>query len=112
MQEFFNEWGGVVAAVLIGVLVPVFTKYYSTRNTIGPKERAFLVKDSVWTGVGTVVFLGLLIGLGYALPQPYKRWTFWLMMLLFGLALVISTLICNRRQAQIRAEESQEGRGK
>ena len=106
MLDFLNEWGGVVGAV-IGVAGGAYGSYCSIKNTNGPKERAFMVKVGWWNLIFLAVLLGLIFGMGYALPQPYKLWAF-LPMLLIVPALVIGIPIVNQRQAQIRAEESQE----
>ncbi|MBC8872730.1 MAG: hypothetical protein H8E44_25135 [Planctomycetes bacterium] len=109
IQEFFNEWGGVVGAI-VGALGAAFGSYCSIRNTNGPKERAFMVKVGVWTCVGLAVLGGLFFGLGYALPHPYKLWAF-LLFLFIPLALIIGIPACNKRQAQIRAEEARTTQG-
>ncbi|MBC8872728.1 MAG: hypothetical protein H8E44_25125 [Planctomycetes bacterium] len=66
IQEFFNEWGGVVGAI-VGVLGAALGGYCGAKNTNGWKEIPFMLKVAVWTWVGLVVFLGLLFGLGFAL---------------------------------------------
>ncbi len=109
MWEFFSEWGGYVG-VLIGVLAPNFGAYWSKKNTVGPKERALMVKFNLLiVPIYTVALLGLAVGLEHVLPPPYNRSSLLLVAVLILLpALVISTVIYNRRLAQIRAEESQE----
>ena len=103
--EFLTEWGGVVGGI-VGTLGAAVGSYCSIKKTNGPKERAFMVKVTVWVWVGLAVLGGLFFGLGSALPQPYKPWTFLLLLLLIP-ALVFGIPICNQRQAQIRAEEAQ-----
>jgi hypothetical protein len=104
IQDFFNNWGGYVGA-LIGVLGGAFGAYCSIRNTDGPRERAYMVKAAIWTFVFTFAVLGLIFGLHYVLPRPYKLLSF-LPMLLMIPALLIGIPMCNRRQAQIRTEEA------
>ena len=109
IQEFFSEWGGVVGAVvgsLLGLLGGAFGIWCSIRGTNGPKERAFVVKASVWTWIFLAVLLGLIFGLRYVLPGPYMPWTP-LLVLLIVPVLVFGIPTWNRRQAQIRAEEAQ-----
>jgi hypothetical protein len=108
--EFFNEWGGVGGSLvgsLLGLLGGAFGTWCSIRGTNGPKERAFVVKASVWTWIFLAVLLGLIFGLRYVLPGPYKPWAP-LLILLIVPVLVIGIPTWNRRQAQIRAEEAQE----
>ena len=109
MWDFFSEWGGYVG-VLIGVLGPNFGNYWSKKNTVGPKERALIVKFNLLiVPIYTVGLLGLAVGLEQILPPPYNRSSLLLVaFLIIGPCLVISTVICNRRLPQIRAEDSQE----
>jgi hypothetical protein len=107
--EFFSEWGGHVG-VLIGVLGPNFGAYWSKRNTVGPKERALVVKYNLLiVPISTVALLGLAVGLEHVLPAPYNhRWSLLLVaVLLLVAALVISTMMYNR-EAKIQAEDSHE----
>jgi hypothetical protein len=104
IQDFFSNWGGVIGS-LGGVLGGVFGTYCSIRNTSGPRERAFMVKAAIWTWVFIAVVLGSMFGARYVLPDHYNLLAF-LPMLLMVPALFIGIPMCNRRQAQIRAEEA------
>ncbi len=106
IQEFLNEWGGYLGA-LIGVLGGAFGTWNSIRGTNGPIERAFMVKAAVWSWIFVFAVLGSMFGLGYVLPQSYKLCAF-LPMLLLVPVLLIGIPMCNRRQAQIRAKEARE----
>lgn len=99
----FDNWGAAVGS-LLGLLGGAFGTWCSIGNTNGPKERAYTVKVAVWTWAFIAVLLGLLFGLGSVLPPPYKSWTPLLVVLIVPV-LVIGIPKCNRRQAQIRAEE-------
>jgi hypothetical protein len=105
IQEIFANWGGAIGAG-IGVLGGAFGAWCSIRNTNGPKERAFMVKAAIWTWLFAAAVLGLMFGLRYALPGPYKLLSFLAIFLIIP-ALCIGIPMCNRRQAQIRAEEAQ-----
>ena len=107
--EFLTEWGAVVGGI-VGALGAAFGSYCSIKNTKGPKERAFVVKATVWVWVGLAVLGGLFFGLGYVLPQPYKLWAF-LLLLFIPLALIFGIPVWNTRQAQIRAEEARATQG-
>lgn len=72
--------------------------YYSTKNTLGPRERSFMIKVSAIAWVAVTAFLvGLLM-----LPKPYN----WLMWVPYGIALPLGIRWCNQRQLKIRAEEA------
>lgn len=75
--------------------------YFSIKNTKSPRERAFVVKSSIVCWVFVLAFI-----LGMALlPGVYKLWLvpFYVGSLLFGIR------SWNRKQAQIRSEESNRG---
>lgn len=110
MQEFMTEWGSFIG-LFGGILGSWFGNYGNIKHANGPKERTFVLNAGLWSVVFLAVFFGLIFGLGHALPHSYKFWSF-LVFLLIPLVLVIGIPIWNRRQAQIRAEESQESRGR
>ena len=89
--------GGIVGGV-IGVAGGVFGTYMSIRNTSGPQERTFMIRVAWVTWIVLALFL---YGL-FVLPKPYN----WLLWAPYGIALPLGIRWCNRRQAQIRAEES------
>lgn len=89
--------GGLVGGV-VGVLGGIIGTYFSIKNTKGPRERAFVVKSSIVCWVFVLAFI-----LGMALlPGAYKLWLvpFYVGGLVFGIR------SWNKKQAQIRAEES------
>lgn len=109
IQELFSNWGGVVGT-LLGLLGGAFGTWCSIRNTSGPKERALMVKAAVWMWVLLIALLGLFFGLQNFLPGIHKLWS------IAGIVLSVPALIfginyLNRRQAQIRAEESPHAAG-
>jgi F0F1-type ATP synthase assembly protein I len=106
IQELLIAWGGGILGSLLGLLGAAFGTWCGIRRTHGPKERAFMVKVAVWTWLLLAAMLGLVFGLGLVLPQPYKPWTS-LVLLLLVPGMLIGIPACNRRQAQIRAEEAQ-----
>lgn len=81
----------------LGLVGGIVGTYFSIRNTLGQRERAFMIRVAavVWTGV-----TALLVGL-FLVPQPYK----WLLWIPYAFALAFGIRWSNRRQAQIRAEE-------
>ena len=88
--------GGLLGTFFGGVGGAVGT-YFSIKNTSGPRERAFMIRASVVGWVAVAVFLAGLI----LLPNPYR----FLLFLPYVLALPISIVWVNKRQAKIRAEE-------
>ena len=106
--ELLSEWGAYLG-VLIGVLGPNFAAYWRSKDTCGPKERAYLFKCNVLTvPIVTVALLGLAVVLEHVLPPPYHRSSFLLVVfLILAPYLWISTVIANRRLVRIRAEDSQ-----
>ena len=105
MWEFLNEWGGHLG-VLIGVLGPNFMKYWRNKNTVGPKERALMVKYNLLI---VPVFTVAVLGLSAGLKHVYNRSLLLLVaLLIIGPFLVITTVIDSRRLPQIQAEDSQE----
>jgi hypothetical protein len=89
-----GAWGGAGLGGLGGLV----GTYFSIRNTNGPRERAFVVRSAVlcWlalTGFVTAVIL---------IPKPYDL----LLWLPYMAALPYAARAWNRRQRQIRREES------
>jgi uncharacterized membrane-anchored protein len=89
--------GGLGGGV-VGVLGGIIGTYFSIKNTKGPRERAFVVKSSI---VCWVFVLAFILGMSL-LPGAYKLWLvpFYVGGLLFGIRW------WNKKQAQIRSEES------
>lgn len=89
--------GGIIGGA-IGLAGGAVGTYYSIKNTLGPRERSFMVKVSAIAWVAVTAFLvGLLM-----LPKPYN----WLMWVPYGIALPLGIRWCNQRQLKIRAEEA------
>lgn len=82
----------------MGLVGGAIGTYVSIRNTNGPRERAFMIRVAgiVWIAV-TAFVVALLI-----VPFPYK----WLLWVPYVPALVTAIVWGNRRQRQIRLEES------
>src|SRR4051794_12688603 len=89
--------GGIVGGVL-GILGGVVGTYFSIMNTNGPRERAFMIRV---TALGSVTFAGFLCAL-WLIPFIYLP----LLWLPCTLLLPWSIRAGNRRQEQIRREES------
>jgi hypothetical protein len=89
--------GGIVGGTL-GLAGGAIGTYFSIKNTLGPRERTFMVKVSAIAWVAITAFLvGLLL-----LPKPYN----FLLWVPYGLALPLSIRWCNQRQLKVRAEEA------
>ena len=89
--------GGIIGGVL-GVLGGAIGTYFSIKNTIGPRERAFMVRIAIVTWVLVAAFVLGLLGL----PRPFN----FLLWVPYGIALPLAILWCNRHQSRIRAEEA------
>ena len=98
MDPEMMGWVGAVAGSVAGVLGGAIGSYYSVRNTAGPRERAFVVRAVV---VGWALGIAFVVGL-WLLPHPERHWL-WLP---YAVLLPLGIVAWNRRQAQIRQEES------
>jgi hypothetical protein len=101
-QETLGRIGGWVGGVVgggIGILGGLFGTYCSIKNTNGPRERAFVVRASIvcWLGVSIFV-LGM-----WLVPTPYKYG----LIPIYVVTLLLAVRRWNRRQAALRAEESE-----
>ena len=90
--------GGIIVGSLIGIAGGVVGTYFSIKNTLGPRERAFMIRASVVAWVAITAFL---VGL-FLLPNPYRHFL-WIP---YVPALLLGIRWSNRRQLQIRAEEA------
>lgn len=91
-------WAGGILGTLLGSLGGAIGVYFAVRNTKGPRERAFVIRASILCLIGLVLF-----GVGmWLIPSPYK---FGLVVVYVG-ALLLAIRHWNKRQAAIRAEES------
>ena len=89
--------------VLIGVLGPNFMKYWRNKNTVGPKERALMVKYNLLiVPIFTVAVLGLSAGLEHVYNRPLLLLV---ALLILGPFLLMTTVMYNRED-KIRAEDS------
>ncbi len=89
--------GGILGGV-VGILGGVIGTYFSVKNTNGPRERAFMIQASIvcWVFVGAFV-LGMCLS-----PLLYKL----LLVPIYVVGLLAGIRLGNKRQAQIRSEES------
>ena len=89
--------GGIVGSA-IGILGGVAGTYFSIKNTKSPRERAFIIKASIVCWVFVLAFvLGMCL-----IPGLYKLW----LVPIYVVGLVAGILLGNKKQAQIRLEES------
>jgi hypothetical protein len=89
---------GGIAGGVIGLLGGVVGTYFSIKNTAGPRERAFMIRASVLAWVVMTLFLAGL----WLTPLAYRP----LLWLPYMLALPVAIHAGNRRQEQIRREET------
>lgn len=91
-------WAGGILGALLGILGGALGVYFSVKNTKGPRERAFVIRASILCLIGVVLF-----GVGmWLIPSPYK----FAIVVIYVIALLLSIRHWNKRQAAIRAEES------
>ena len=88
--------GGIVGGIL-GLAGGAIGTYASIKNTLGPRERQFMVRTAIATCVLVILFVVLL----FVLPNPY-RWLIWIP---YGVALPLAIVALNRKQQAIRLEE-------
>ncbi len=92
-------WIGAIIGGLGGIAGGIIGTYYSITRTNGPNERRFMIKTAIVAWILLTAFLVLL----FSLPQG-TRWLLWIP---YAIALPLSIKYCNRRQAQIRNDDSQ-----
>jgi len=89
--------GGIVGGI-IGVAGGLLGTYFSIKNTNGPQERAFVIKVSIACWIFVLAFIfGICLISGF-----YKL----LLIPFYAVGLVAGILLCNKKQTQIRLEES------
>lgn len=88
--------GGIIGGVL-GLAGGAVGTYASIKNTVGPRERQFMVRVAVVTWILVTLFVALL----FVLPSPY-RWFLWIP---YGVVLPLAIVLLNRKQRAIRADE-------
>ncbi|MCK5450986.1 MAG: hypothetical protein KAI70_04395 [Candidatus Omnitrophica bacterium] len=91
--------GGIVGSI-IGLVGGIIGTYCCIKNTNGPKEKAFMIKISIFGWIGIIVFLTLI----FLLPG-YYRFYLWVP---YGIILPIVIVKGNKMQTKIRKEESKE----
>jgi hypothetical protein len=89
--------GGIGGGV-VGVLGGVTGTYFGVKNTVGPRERAFVIRAAALCWAGVITFLAAL----WWTPAPYQ----FLLWVPYVLWLLPSIRAWNRRQEQIRREEA------
>jgi hypothetical protein len=90
--------GGLVGSGL-GVIGGAIGTYFSIKNTLGPRERRFMIRVSVVGWIAVTMFVLLLL----ILPNPY-RFFLWIP---YAIALPWAIITLNRKQRVIRADEQQ-----
>ena len=91
---------GILGAIIggsIGLLGGAVGTYLSIKNTLGPRERKFMVRAAIVIWVAVTLFVVLLV----VLPSPYR----WLMWIPYVIALPIAVVFLNRKQQVIRSNE-------
>jgi membrane protein implicated in regulation of membrane protease activity len=89
---------GAIAGSAIGILGGIFGTWCSIAGTRGPCERALMIKAAVGAWIGVAAFLaGMLL-----IAPPYKH----LLWVPYAILLPLSIRWLNRRQVQIRQQES------
>jgi len=92
---------GAFGGAAMGVVGGLVGTYFSIRNTNGPRERGFVVRVAVLSWLAITAFLAAL----WSIPKPYDL----LLWLPYMAALPFAVRAWNRRQEQIRREESDAG---
>ena len=89
---------GAIVGSAVGVLGGVIGTYFSIKNTGEPRERAFVIKASVVCWIAVIAFVATM----WLIPHPHRHWL-WLP---YAVLLPLDIFAGNRRQWQIRKEES------
>ena len=98
-----GQWIGLIGGIagsVIGVAGGVIGLYFSIKNTNGPRERAFVIRAGIICSAAILVFLAVL----HVVPNPYRCWLVWVP---FAILLPIGIKRWNKRQFEIRQDESQ-----
>ena len=91
-------WIGGIVGGTIGILAGVIGTYFTISNTNGPRERAFVARAGVVFWLLIVIFLA-----GLLLIPTWHRHLLWAP---YAIALIWGIRIANKKQFQIRREES------
>src|SRR5262245_48340981 len=101
MKPAMWGWIGGIVGGAIGLLGGVIGTYFSVKNTLGPRERAFVIKASAICWVFVTAFLVAM----FLLPSP-QRFLLWVP---YAVLLPIGIRVWNKKQMRIRKEESGQG---
>lgn len=89
---------GAIVGSVVGFAGGLFGTYCSIKHTNGPRERAFMIKMSVIGWIAIFIFLGLM----FVLPSHIRHFL-WIP---YGILLPLAIITLNRRQQEIRQQES------
>jgi hypothetical protein len=89
---------GIALSVSLGICGGAIGTYFSIKNTFGPRERAFMIRISIVTWIAVSIFVAALM----LLPKPYN----FLLWIPYGIALPLAIIRWNRKQLEIRDQES------
>ena len=89
---------GIALGASLGVLGGAIGTYFSIKNTFGPRERAFMIHISIITWIAVSMFVAALM----LLPKPYN----FLLWIPYCIALPLAIMRWNRKQLEIRNQES------
>jgi len=89
---------GIALGASLGVLGGAIGTYFSIKNTFGPRERAFMIRISIITWIAVSMFVAALM----LLPKPYN----FLLWIPYCIALPLAIMRWNRKQLEIRNQES------
>lgn len=103
-----EHFAAIAVNSLLGFAGAAVGIYFALRSTKGPRERSFVIRAVAWGGAGVLLFLVLLVALILILPHPYKPLAN-LLWLIYIPVLIVAIVMWNRRQSQIREEESRGG---
>ena len=90
-------WVGAILGSVLGIIGGVIGAYFSIKNTNGPKEKSFMRKSAIVSGLAIILFLFLF----FIIPFPYR----FLLFVPYGIILPIGIIYLNRKQQEIRKSE-------